>query len=114
MNGLAFDYIESQGKAIKVFKLDILLAQSAFYLGKLLFKPVFDYVIDSEVPLNTFTMRRCGVEFGELTSRQKTELEYFINHHTLRQEQMSDDSLLWGDDNISAAADSIKVASVIQ
>lgn len=112
MNGLAFDYIESQGKAIKVFKLDILLAQNAFYLGKLLFKPVFDYVIDSEIPLNTFTMRRCGVEFGELTSRQKTELEYFINHHTLMQEQMSDDSLLWEDDSISVAPDSIKVANV--
>ena len=114
MNGLAFDYIESQGKAIKVFKLDILLAQSAFYLGKLLFKPVFDYVINSEIPLNTFTMRRCGVEFGELTSRQKAELDHFVNHHTLMQEQMSDDSLLWGDDSISTAADSIKVASIIQ
>jgi len=112
MNGLAFDYIESQGKTIDVFKLDILLAQNAFYLGKLLFKPVFDYVIKSEIPLNTFTMRRCGVEFGELTSRQKSGLEYFLNHHTVIHEQISDDSLLWEDDSISAAPESTKVASV--
>ena len=112
MNGLAFDYIESQGKSIDVFKLDILLAQNSFYLGKLLFKPVFDYVITSEIPLNTFTIRRCGVEFGELTSRQKSGLEYFLNHHTLMQEQIPEDSLLWEDDSISVAPESTKVASV--
>ena len=88
MNGLAFEYIERRNKAIKVFKLDILYAQDAFYLGKLLFKPTFDYIIESEIPLDTFTVRRCGVEFGALTFYQKSRLEYFLNKHTIMPEQM--------------------------
>jgi hypothetical protein len=81
-NGLAFDYIERRGKSISVFKLDILFAQNTYHLGKLLFKPVFDYAIDSEIPLNSFTIRRCGVQFGELTAHQKSRLEYFLKKHT--------------------------------
>ncbi len=96
-NGLAFDYIERRGEAMQVFKLDILYAQDTFYLGKLLFKPVYDYVIDSEVPVNSFTIRRCGVQFGELTAHQKSRLEYFIQNYTLAQEDIFEDDTSWED-----------------
>jgi hypothetical protein len=88
MNGLAFEYIERRDKPIKVFKLDILYAQDA---------------IESEIPLNTFTIRRCGVEFGELTSNQKSRLEFFLNKHTIMQEQMPEDCATWEDHNFNAA-----------
>ncbi len=102
MNGLAFEYIERRDKAIKVFKLDILFAQDAFYLGKLLFKPTFDYIIESEIPLNTFTIRRCGVEFGAFTSYQKSRLEFFLNKHTIMQEQMPEGCTTWEDQSFNA------------
>ena len=105
MNGLAFEYIEHRDKPIKVFKLDILYAQDAFYLGKLLFKPTFDYIIESEIPLNTFTIRRCGVEFGALTSYQKSRLEHFLNEHTIPQEQMPEGCATWEDHRFTAASD---------
>lgn len=85
-DGLAFDYIERQTKNIELFKLDILFAEDAFYLGKVLFRPIFDYAIASEIPLNTFTIRRCGVQFGELTAQQESKLEFFVNQHTLLEE----------------------------
>ena len=105
MNGLAFEYIERRDKAIKVFKLDVLYAQDAFYLGKLLFKPTFDHIIESEIPLNTFTIRRCGVEFGALTSYQKSRLEYFLNKHTIMPEQMSDGYPTWEDHSFTAGSE---------
>jgi hypothetical protein len=63
--------------------LDILFAGEAFYLDRLLFKPVFDIVVETDIPLNSFTIRKCGVQFGELDHRQRSQLEYFICNHTL-------------------------------
>jgi hypothetical protein len=88
-NGLAFDYIERQSKTIEVFKLDILFAEDAYFLGKVLFRPIFDYAIDAEIPFNSFIIRRCGVQFGELTSQQESKLDYFVNQHTLLEEPIS-------------------------
>lgn len=82
-DGLAFHYIDRQGAANSLFKMDILFAQDAFYLDRLLFKPIFDIEIATDIPLNSFTIRKCGVQFGELSSRQQSRLEYFICNHTL-------------------------------
>ena len=87
-NGLAFEYIERQSKTIEVFKLDLLYAEDAYYLGKILFRPIFDYAIDEEIPFNSFTIRRCGVQFGELTAQQESKLEYFLNQHTFLEEPL--------------------------
>jgi hypothetical protein len=111
--GLAFDYIERQGEAMQVFKLDILLAQDAFYLGKLLFKPVFDHVTDSDLPVNSFTIRRCGVQFGELTAYQKSRLEYFVSNYTSPQEQIFEDSALWEDKTFDPVSDTQNLASLV-
>ncbi len=81
--GLAFNYIARHGGSNGLFKMDILFAQDAFYLDRLLFKPVFDFEIETDIPLNSFTIRKCGVQFGELSSRQRSHLEYFISNHTV-------------------------------
>jgi hypothetical protein len=82
-DGLAFHYIDRQVGTNSLFKMDILFAREAFYLDRLLFKPVFDIEVKSDIPLNSFTIRKCGVQFGELNHRQQSQLEYFICHHTL-------------------------------
>ena len=82
-NGLAFHYIDRQNGSNNLFKMDILFAGEAFYLDRLLFKPVFDFVVETDIPLNSFTIRKCGVQFGELDHRQRSQLEYFICNHTL-------------------------------
>jgi hypothetical protein len=66
-----------------LFKMDILFAGEAFYLDRLLFKPVFDIAVETDIPLNSFSIRKCGVKFGELNHRQRSQLEYFICNHTL-------------------------------
>ena len=55
-NGLAFHYIDRQNGSNNLFKMDILFAGEAFYLDRLLFKPVFDIVVETDIPLNSFTM----------------------------------------------------------
>lgn len=109
--GLAFDYVVRPGESIQVYKLDILFAQDAFYLGKLLFKPVFDCAVDSEVPVDSFTIRRCGVQFGELTAYQKSRLEFFINNHARALKQILDGSPVWDDHDFDPAPNSTQVAN---
>lgn len=82
-DGLAFHYIDRHGGSNGLFKMDILFAPDAFYLDRLLFKPIFDIEIETEIPLNSFTVRKCGVQFGELSSQQRSRLEYFISNHTI-------------------------------
>ena len=82
-DGLAFHYIDSKKRSKRLFKMDILFAKDAFYLDRLLFKPVFDYEIKSDIPLNSFAIRKCGVKFGELNQRQRSQLTYFICNHTM-------------------------------
>jgi hypothetical protein len=84
-DGLAFHYIDRQGGSNGLFKMDILFAPDAFYLDRLLFKPIFDFEIETDVPLNSFKIRKCGVQFGELSSQQHSRLEYFISNHTVRE-----------------------------
>ena len=109
--GLAFEYIERRGESIRLFKLDVLFAEDAFYLGKLLFKPVFDFAVDSEVPVDSFTIRRCGVQFGELTAYQKSRLEFFVNNHALTQEQVFNDGPAGDDKNFGQAPGTPHVAN---
>jgi hypothetical protein len=82
-DGLSFHYIDRHGGSNGLFKMDILFAPDAFYLDRLLFKPVFDFEIETEIPLNSFTVRKCGVQFGELSSQQRSRLEYFISNHAI-------------------------------
>jgi hypothetical protein len=82
--GLAFHYIDRQAGSNSLFKMDILFAKDAFYLDRLLFKPVFDIEIKTDIPLNSFAIRKCGVKFGELNQRQRSQLEYFICNYTVQ------------------------------
>ena len=82
-DGLAFHYIDRQDGSNSLYKMDILFAGEAFYLDRLLFKPVFDIAVETDIPLNSFPIRKCGVQFGELNHQQRSQLEYFICNHTL-------------------------------
>lgn len=82
-DGLAFHYIDRKVGTQSLFKMDILFARDTFYLDRLLFKPVFDFEVETDIPMNSFSIRRCGVQFGELNQQQRSQLEYFICNHTL-------------------------------
>ena len=81
MGGLTFDYLTTQPPSAKATELDIFLATSGFRL--------FEIPIRSAWSLNTYDIpstplhkRRCGVEFGDLTSYHRSQIEHFIKNHT--------------------------------
>ena len=97
-DGLAFHYIDNKKGSNSLFKMDILFAKDAFYLDRILFKPVFDYEIKSDIPLNSFSIRQCGVKFGELNQRQRSQLAYFICNHTVDSAELIPTLQPWKDE----------------
>ena len=81
-NGLAYYYIESQNSSSELAGLDLIFADDAFYLGKILIKRVVDFPIDPTIRLSSFVIRRCGVEFSQLKLNQRTRLGYFLRNYT--------------------------------
>jgi hypothetical protein len=83
MGGLAFRYVAMGTPTDGPFKLDIFLDEKGFYLGSLPFKIISDIEIDHEIPFSSITVRRHGVQFGKLTHKQMSQLNYFIRNHTV-------------------------------
>ena len=50
-------------------------------IRKIPFKVISDYTISKHPDAKS--VRRCGVKFGKLTSRQKSNLDSFIEDHTV-------------------------------
>jgi hypothetical protein len=84
--GLAFCYM-ARKKQPNGLSLDIFLTGGDFYLSYLPFKAVSD----SEIPNNTAgyaPIRRCRVQFGDLTEIQLSHLEHLIENHTTSEVQV--------------------------
>jgi c-di-GMP-binding flagellar brake protein YcgR len=79
MGGLAFTYMSEEKPPNGLFELEIILPEQAFHLQGVPFSTISDFVRE-DVPSGYVTVRRCGVQFGELTDRQKHQLEYFIQN----------------------------------
>jgi hypothetical protein len=82
MGGLAFSYIAGEEPSDGSFELGILFAEESFYLTQIPFKTISDQEA-KEVPFSFVKMRRCGVQFGEMTHSQISQVEYFIQNYTM-------------------------------
>jgi hypothetical protein len=76
--GLAFRYAHDQKPSNGLFELDILWDHNNFKLIKLKVETISDYQIPNEFLLGVIPLRRCGVQFVELTKDQISQLENFI------------------------------------
>ena len=112
-DGLAFHYIDRQDGSKGLFKMDILFAGEAFFLDRLLFKPVFDIMVETDIPLNSFSIRKCGVQFGELDHRQRSQLEYFICKHTLETADFNPALQPWDDSRMKLGKPNEMIESLI-
>jgi hypothetical protein len=83
MGGLAFHYIADGDQINGARELEIYLASNGFHMEDVPFNTVSDFVLPSEFPLTTIIMRRRGVQFGELTQFQETQLGYLIQNYTV-------------------------------
>jgi hypothetical protein len=81
MDGLTFDYIAGEEPSNPQVELDIVMTDSAFCLRNVPCETISDFETE-KVPFTALTIRRCGVQFGELSPYQKAQLEKFIQNHT--------------------------------
>jgi len=86
--GLAFQYVAGEEEEEEEgpngsFELLILLANTNFHIDKVPFETISDFKIANEVPFSSITMRRRGVQFGNLTDKQISQLDYFIRNYTI-------------------------------
>jgi len=82
MGGLAFSYIADDDRSNASSELGIFLADNSFHLRHIPFETISD-LKTNRVPFSSITIRRSGVQFGELTHDQISQLEYFIQNHTI-------------------------------
>jgi hypothetical protein len=80
--GLAFSHMARARPSNDLRELDVFLIDADFYLSDVPFSTVSDFRT-YENPFSSITMRRWGVQFGELNSNQRAELEYFIQNYTV-------------------------------
>jgi hypothetical protein len=85
MRGLAFKYIANGKQSKGIFAMDIFLSGHGMHSKNIPFKTVSDIEMKSEIPFSSVKMRRCCVQFGELTHTHVLQLEEFIRNHTANQ-----------------------------
>jgi len=77
--GLSFRYfVDASDMEETANELDILGGED-FYLERVPIRVVSDMLLENDSPFSSIAMRRRGVQFGNLTPRQKEQVEYFIN-----------------------------------
>jgi hypothetical protein len=80
---VAFRYIVTGSQGNGASEADVFLAGDGFYLEKIPIRPVWDLKVPKKLSNGSLPMRRCGVKFLDLTPHQRSQLEYFIQNHTL-------------------------------
>ncbi len=80
--GLSFRYIERRGWPKEMFEQGVIFGDDDFSMDNIPIKTINDYVVANGLSSYSTTIRRCGIEFGELSSKQQIDLEYFIWSHT--------------------------------
>lgn len=80
--GLAFRYIAHQRQGQAPTHLDLFTGNNGFHLSRLQCKVIYDIRFpENEKSSKLFEHRRCGLEFGEATEVQATQLELYLKNH---------------------------------
>jgi hypothetical protein len=83
MDGLSFDYVASEELPDKSFEADILLSDTDFYLERVPCEMISEVKISRKSSFGSLFIRKCSVQFGELTPKQMSQLEYFIQNYAI-------------------------------
>ena len=80
IGGLALEYVLKETKNTGFSEIDIFLSGNFLYLRRI--PSTIIYVSEIDVESRSVKTRRCGLQFGDLTPIQKSQLEYFIQKYT--------------------------------
>jgi len=80
IGGLALEYVLKETQNAGSSEIDIFLTDDFFYLRRIPSKTIYDREIDEES--RSVKTMRCGLQFGDLTPTQKSQIEYFLQNYT--------------------------------
>ena len=83
-DGLAFRYLGKSGQIRESIEVDIFFSGMGFYLQNVRSKTISDFRIDKSAANSSVTMRRCAVQFWELTNNQTSQIDSLIQNFTDR------------------------------
>jgi len=84
MGGLSSRYVGNETLTTEgIFKLTVYNTEKGFILKNISVEIVADQVLPPEELLSSTIISRCGVRFIELPEAQESELENFMQNHTL-------------------------------
>ena len=83
MGGLSFRYITCEERSNLSLVLDILVAESGFYLENLMFRDIDDVEMDSDSTINSFKMRLNRVQFERLEPAATMKLQHFVENYSV-------------------------------
>ena len=80
--GLAFRYIATKGHSQGSTHLDLFTSNDGFHLSRIPCRVIYDIRLSEKHRFSTsLERRRCGLEFGEITQVQATQLELYLKNH---------------------------------
>jgi len=80
-SGLSFRYIQKRRQPFELSQLDILYTDKLIYIDHIPFRAVSDIEIPCITSSRLFRLRRCGIQFKDLTERQTYLLKNLIRNH---------------------------------
>jgi hypothetical protein len=82
MGGLAFNYLADEARSQSCNELDIIIRQYSMRIEHLPVKTISDFELAQKNVFSTVKLRQLGVQFGELTPDQTSQLEHLLKTHT--------------------------------
>ncbi len=83
MGGLSFRYITGEERSNQSLVLDILVAESGFYLENLMFRDIDDFEMNDDFAINSFKMRLNRVQFERPEHASIMKLKHFIEEYSV-------------------------------
>ncbi len=83
-SGLSFRYIQKKRQPFELSQLDILYSDKLIYIDHIPFRAVFDIELPDISVSHIFRLRRCGIQFKQLTERQSYLLKHLICNHSYK------------------------------
>ena len=91
VGGLCFSYMtqaENGAESELVLDVDLFISGNGYYLPSLACKKVHEVVIDQARTLDSgIHYRRCGVQFLDLTEKQRDQIGRYLEKHTVELEE---------------------------
>ena len=82
-SGLAIRYVKNGKASNKLNELDIFKSDFRFYIDNIKVKTISDMEIIDKTIIGSIELRRCGIQFEDLSNNQISRLENFIQNFTL-------------------------------